>query len=110
MPASEKKHNSGFYSPLAQKAGGRKAAIAALESLENDLECLLVDLEERIPALEKVLGQQEKGKFRGRALGPLEQEISIKRTLELVCYLRHLRAACRTNLRACAARRKELRL
>ena len=106
----KEKPDSGFYSPLAMKAGGRKAAVAALESLENDLECLLADLEERIPAFEAILAEQEQGKFRGRPPSQIKKDLSIMRTLEMISYLRRLRAACRANLRACAARRKELRL
>jgi hypothetical protein len=110
MPASKTKRASGFYSLSAKKGGGRTAAINALEVLEADLQSLLADLEERIPTLEATLAEQEKGKFRGRPLSSLEKAFSISRMLELVCYLRRLRAACRANLLACAARRKELRL
>lgn len=100
----------GFYSEAARQAGGRPAAIKALVQLERDLEVLLADLDERIPSVEQTLQEQEAGSFAVVRLNRLDKATVLNRNLELSLYLRKLRAACKANLVACAARRKELRI
>jgi hypothetical protein len=97
---------SEFYSDAALNAGGRAAALEALDELTADLELLIVHLDRRIVDVEKVARELEEKKFAG-----LLQSNTVFLTYRLfddLAYLRKFRLACRANLKACAQRFREL--
>jgi hypothetical protein len=99
---------SEFYSDAALNAGGRAAALEALDELTADLELLIVHLNRRIVDVEKVTRELEEKKFAGRSTSKSNAVPLTSRLLDDLSYFRKLRLACHANLEACAQRLREL--
>ena len=99
---------SGFYSAAAQAAGGRTAALTALDALIRDLEAVIADLDQRIEDLEALIAAQEAGRFRGRPPSALEATFAQSVCHGKLAHLKKLRLASAHNLGACRARLAEL--
>ena len=99
---------SEFYSDAALNAGGRAAALEALDELTADLELLIVHLDRRIVDVEKVTRELEKKKFAGRSTLKTNLVPLTYRLLDDLLYFWKLRLACHANLKACAERFREL--
>lgn len=106
MNDSEVKSN--FYSDAALNAGGRTAALEALDELTSDLELLIVHLDRRIVDVEKVARELEEKKFAERSTSKANAVFLVGRLFDDLIYFRKLRLACHANLKACAQRFREL--
>jgi hypothetical protein len=104
---SDSEAKSEFYSDAALNAGGRAAALEALDELTADLELLIVHLDRRIVDVEKVTREFEK-KFVGLSTAKSNAVPLTYRLLDDLIYFRKLRLACHANLKACVQRFREL--